>query len=149
MPRTANTKPVEDLLREMGMAHLPPERVRRSGGRAGKFLRVCSAKGEPHYLSFSTDLRNASGIGKGTVLDMYYGGGKLAIVVGQGALRLSKSGSGYRLACPLLLQMLAAKDGEMFPAEFSDGIIFVVLGEDRTKRAAEAGRLAQAAARPA
>lgn len=150
MRRTVDDNAIGDKLHKMGFAHLPPEKIRRStGSRAGSYLRVCTKGDEPVQLALSTDLRLAAGIGQGTLIDVYYAPGKLALVVGEGSIRLTKSGSGMRFNCPLLLQTIHAQPGEIFPASFSDGVVMVVLGEDRMKRAAEEGRRAQAAANPA
>lgn len=142
---------VDETLKAMGYAPMPPEHVARQGGaRAGKYLRVCGKGIEPLALSISTDLRNEAGLGSGTLLEIWYSVGKLAIVVGRGSLKLVKSGAGVRLSCPLLLAKVGATVGEIWPAEIKDDVIFVVIpgATERAARAAAENRRAQAQQAP-
>ena len=148
--RKADEHDVDDQLKAMGFAPMPPEQVaRRGGGQSGKFLRVCGKGGdEPIALSVSRDLRNATGLGGGTCVDVWYGMGKLALVVGRGSLKMVKYGGSVRLSCPLLLEKVHAKPNDVWPAEVKDGVIFCVIpgAAERAAAAAAETRRAQAKA---
>jgi hypothetical protein len=125
-PANTTIEEKEDQLRKLGFSHVPPHALRSAPGRRGKFLSVSGFKGVPKALNFSAELAREVGLERGSYVDVFQSGDKLAIVAGSGEVVLTKSGTSLHLSCSRLLEHLGLKVGDRLTANAKDGVIFTV-----------------------
>lgn len=128
-PKQAGKMDAADRLADMGFTRVPSTVFDRTI-RRGKFLGVSTAggNGKPYRLTISRELVAAAELEKGDTLDVFFKGKQLALVVGDGPMVLSVSGSQLAVTCPLLFEKLEITAAQRFPADYKDGVIFADLG---------------------
>lgn len=130
--KTQATPDVADRLADMGFKRAPSSLFARTC-RRGKYLIVSCSRDRPQRLTISRELVAEAGIEKGAAVDVYCQGKRLAIAIGSGPLRLSTNGKALAISCPRLLEKLGVTKGQRFPADVTDGVLFVDLGGEKAE----------------